>query len=72
MSPQHHRRRRGRVGRALGTASGVLRGRGRAGVPRIRLHDEAGHPHALDADDPRAAAILDAAARLLGAAPRRR
>jgi hypothetical protein len=72
MTPQHHRRRRGRVGRALGTASGVLRGRGRAGEARIRLHDEAGHPHALDADDPRAAAILDAAARLLGAAPRRR
>lgn len=72
MTPQHHRRRRGRVGRALGTATGVLRGRGLAGGSRIRLHDEAGHPHVIDGDDPRAAPILDAAARLLGAAPRRR
>jgi hypothetical protein len=72
MTPQHHRRGRGRVGRALGTASGALRGRRRAAEALIRLHDEAGHPHALDADDPRAAPIRDAAARLLGAAPRRR
>jgi hypothetical protein len=69
MTPRHHNR--GRVGRALGAASGALRRRGRAAEARIRLHDDAGHAHALAADDPRAAPILDAAARLLGAASRR-
>jgi hypothetical protein len=68
VSPHHHRRRRGRVGRAFGTATGAIRRRGGAAEARVRLHDEAGHPHVLPADDPRAAAIAAAAARLLGAA----
>jgi hypothetical protein len=66
MTP--HRRRRGRVGRALGTVSGALRRRGGAAGARVRLHDEGGHPQALDAGDPRTGAILAAADRLLAAA----
>jgi hypothetical protein len=55
------------AGPIAGTRRALRRGRGRR-APRIRLHDSAGHLRTLDLDAPEAAALLDAARRLLDAA----
>jgi hypothetical protein len=55
------------AGPIAGTRRALRRGRGRR-APRIRLHDAGGHLRTLDVETPAAAALLDAAQRLLDAA----
>ncbi len=60
-------RPRGAVG---AVAAGIAR-RKAAKEPRVVLTDRGGHPRTLDADDPAATAVLDAAERLISTAQRR-
>jgi hypothetical protein len=60
-------RPRGAVG---AVAAGIAR-RKAAREPRVVLTDRGGHPRTLDADDPAAARMLEAAERLISAAQRR-
>ncbi|HWM08105.1 MAG TPA: hypothetical protein VNO82_02140 [Solirubrobacteraceae bacterium] len=60
-------RPRGAVG---AVAAGIAR-RKAAKEPRVVLADRGGHPRTLDPADPAAAAVLDAAERLISTAQRR-
>lgn len=55
---------------AVGAVAASLARRRAAREPRVVLTDRGGHPRTLDADDPAAEQLLDAAERLVSAAQR--
>lgn len=55
---------------AVGAVAASLARRRAAREPRVVLTDRGGHPRTLDADDPAAGPLLDAAERLVSAAQR--
>jgi hypothetical protein len=56
---------------AVGAVAAGLARRKAAREPRVVVTDPGGHPRALAPDDPVAAALLDAAERLISATQRR-
>jgi hypothetical protein len=56
---------------AVGAVAAGLARRKAAREPRVVLTDRGGHPRTLAVDDPAAAALLDAAERLISTAQRR-
>jgi hypothetical protein len=56
---------------AVGAMAASLARRKAAREPRVVLTEHGGHPRTLDADDPAARPLLEAAERLISAAQRR-
>jgi hypothetical protein len=56
---------------AVGAMAASLARRKAAREPRVVLTDPGGHPRTLDADDPAAGPLQDAAERLISASQRR-
>jgi hypothetical protein len=56
---------------AVGAMAASLARRKASREPRVVLTEHGGHPRTLDADDPAAGPLLDAAERLISAAQRR-
>jgi hypothetical protein len=56
---------------AVGAMAASLARRKAAREPRVVLTEHGGHPRTLDAEDPAAGQLLDAAERLISAAQRR-
>jgi hypothetical protein len=56
---------------AVGAMAASLARRKAAREPRVVLTDPGGHPRTLDADDPAAGPLLNAAERLISASQRR-
>ena len=56
---------------AVGAMAASLARRKAAREPRVVITEHGGHPRTLDADDPAAGPLLEAAERLISAAQRR-